>query len=131
MAKQTRDAESTEYVASRGEWLRKVAFLLCSDWHRADDLVQEAITKLHVHWHRAGRVENRDGYARWVLVNTFLAEQRSPWRRWTLRRESGVDAAEPRLDLDTSLDLREALGILSRFTLLGPDETNWTTAVIG
>ena len=42
-----------------------------------------------------------------------------------------MDAAEPRLDLDTSLDLREALGILSRFTLLGPDETNWTTAVIG
>jgi hypothetical protein len=26
-----------EYVSSRLPWLRKVAFLLCQDWHRADD----------------------------------------------------------------------------------------------
>ncbi len=31
MAKQTRDAEFTEYVAARAPWLRKVAYLLCGD----------------------------------------------------------------------------------------------------
>ncbi len=111
--KKTRDAEFTEYVASRGGWLRKVAYLLCADWHRADDLVQESITKLYANWHRAGRVENRDGYARTVLVNTFLAEQRSPWRR----RRAKADGAEAEVawvhsDLETSLDLRQALAAL-------------------
>jgi DNA-directed RNA polymerase specialized sigma24 family protein len=27
--------------------LRRVAYLLCQDWHRADDLVQVAITRLY------------------------------------------------------------------------------------
>ncbi|MFI6445351.1 SigE family RNA polymerase sigma factor [Kitasatospora sp. NPDC050543] len=116
MAKQTRDAEFTEYVSSRAGWLRKVAYLLCADWHRADDLVQESITKLYVNWPRAGRVENVDGYARKVLVNTFLAEQRSPWWRWAGRGRGGEDAtldvASLSVDLDASLDLRQALGTL-------------------
>jgi RNA polymerase sigma-70 factor (sigma-E family) len=112
MAKQTRDAEFTEYVASRGGWLRKVAYLLCSDWHRADDLVQESITKLYVNWHRAGRVENRDGYARTVLVNTFLAEQRAPWRRRLREAEVEVDPVSVPRDIDTALDLRDALAAL-------------------
>ncbi|GAA1501399.1 SigE family RNA polymerase sigma factor [Kitasatospora kazusensis] len=109
----SRDDEFTEYVASRGGWLRKVAYLLCSDWHRADDLVQESITKLYANWHRAGRVENRDGYARTVLVNTFLAEQRSPWlRRWARGAEIGAEPVWTQSDPDTSLDLRQALAAL-------------------
>jgi RNA polymerase sigma-70 factor (sigma-E family) len=121
MAKQTRDEEFTEYVASRSGWLRKVAYLLCGDWHRADDLVQETITKLYVNWARAGRMENRDGYARRVLVNTFLAEQRSPWWRRTVRTGTGPDPTAEgsapdttarHVDLDTALDLRRALAAL-------------------
>ncbi|MFJ3794419.1 SigE family RNA polymerase sigma factor [Kitasatospora sp. NPDC090091] len=112
MAKQARDTEFTKYVASRSGWLRKVAYLLCGDWHRADDLVQEAITKLYVNWARAGRVENLDGYARTVLVNTFLAEQRSPWWRRTSRSGSAPDAEAVAVDLDASLDLRQALAAL-------------------
>ncbi|WP_371497353.1 SigE family RNA polymerase sigma factor [Kitasatospora sp. NBC_00374] len=104
-----RDAEFTEYVASRGGWLRKVAYLLCADWHRADDLVQESITKLYAHWSRAGRVENRDGYARRVLVNTFLAEQRTAWWRRTSVGADGREVVLPAADLDASLDVRRAL----------------------
>ncbi|MER5642745.1 SigE family RNA polymerase sigma factor [Kitasatospora sp. NPDC002227] len=109
--KQSRDAEFAEYVASRSGWLRKVAFLLCSDWHRADDLVQETITKLYTNWHRAGQAANRDGYARTVLVNTFLAEQRSPWRRRTaaiaLEAVEGGVVVEP--DIAATMDLQQAL----------------------
>ncbi|MDH6136955.1 RNA polymerase sigma-70 factor (sigma-E family) [Kitasatospora sp. MAA4] len=116
MAKATRDAEFTEFVASRTGWLRKVAYLLCGDWHRADDLVQETITKLYTHWGRVSRADNVDGYARRVLVNTFLAEQRSPWGRLTLRRGGDVDldveAAVTHADLEASLDLRQALSAL-------------------
>ena len=52
--------------AERLPWLRRVAFLLCRDWHRADDLVQTTVTKLYANWGRVGRLENLDGYARKV-----------------------------------------------------------------
>ncbi|MFE7564088.1 SigE family RNA polymerase sigma factor [Kitasatospora sp. NPDC057500] len=114
MAKQTRDADFTAFVAARAPWLRKVAYLLCGDWHRADDLVQESVTKLYVRWGRMSKVDNLDGYVRTVLVNTFLAEQRSPWARWSARRR---DAALPERaavvpDPDVSVDLRAALSAL-------------------
>ena len=118
MAERKRDAEFVEYVSSRSAWLRKTAYLLCGDWHRADDLVQTSITKLYVNWGRAGGVENIDGYARTVLVNTFLAEQRAPWVRRVLLRTSDSDSdsdseeAARLPDLEASLDLREALAAL-------------------
>jgi hypothetical protein len=28
----------TAYVTAKAHWLRKIAYLLCQDWHRADDL---------------------------------------------------------------------------------------------
>ncbi|GAA4851473.1 SigE family RNA polymerase sigma factor [Kitasatospora terrestris] len=112
MAKQSRDAEFTAYVASRAGWLRKVAYLLSSDWHRADDLVQESITKLYTNWARAARAENLDGYARTVLVNTFLAEQRSSWRRRTRTSAQTPDGVTAGTDLDVSMDLRQALAAL-------------------
>ncbi|GAA1996482.1 SigE family RNA polymerase sigma factor [Catenulispora subtropica] len=124
MAKPDRDAEFTAFVSARQAWLRRVAYLLCGDWHRADDLVQSSITKLYTHWHRASRADNVDGYARRTLVNTYLAEQRAGWARWTIlhRFGAGSGAADPEpdpagavgldLDLDLDLDLREALGRL-------------------
>lgn len=107
-----RDAEFTEFVTARAPWLRRVAYLLCGDWHRADDLVQVAITKLYANWHRASRAVNIDGYARSTLVNTFLAEQRSPWRRRVVLRATEDGAAAPQADLDAVLDLRAALAAL-------------------
>jgi RNA polymerase sigma-70 factor (sigma-E family) len=112
MAKPDRDADFTEYVSARSSWLRRVAYLLCGDWHRADDLVQTAITKLYAHWGRASRAENLDGYARRTLVNTYLAEQRSGWAKWTILHRGGSGGEERALfdvDTDLSLDLKAAL----------------------
>jgi len=73
------DTEYVEYVTARHAWLRRVAFLLCQDWHSADDLVQVAFTRLFTYWHRAQRVDNLDGYVRTILVRAFLGERRSSW----------------------------------------------------
>ena len=54
------EAEYTEYVRGRIPALRRMAFLLCGDEHRADDLVQTAITKLYVHWARVRAMEHPD-----------------------------------------------------------------------
>lgn len=119
MGEPRREAEFTEYARARAPWLRKVAYLLCGDWHRADDLVQASMLKLYTGWHRAGQVENVDGYARRTLINTFLAEQRGPWWQRVINHDREPDPevlADPRsataLDLDAALDLRAALTAL-------------------
>jgi len=109
MTQNGRDAAFTEYVTAAGPWLRKVAYLLCRDWHRADDLVQISITRLYVHWHRASRVENVDGYARAILVNAYLAEQRSPWWKRVVVHRDPIESEVLDFDADTSMDLRNAL----------------------
>jgi RNA polymerase sigma-70 factor (sigma-E family) len=109
MAKPSRDAEFTDYVTARSPWLRRVAYLLCGDWHRADDLVQTCITKLYVNWSKASHVDNLDGYARRVLVNTYLAEQRVGWSRFTTLHHAEPDSLTADVDVDASLDLRSAL----------------------
>lgn len=106
------DAEFTDYVSAKARWLRQVAYLLCGDWHRADDLVQTAITKLYTNWFRARRADNLDGYTRTTLVNTYLAEQRTRWWRSVVVREPDDTAAAPAPDLDGRIDLRAALAAL-------------------
>lgn len=75
------EQEFAEYVAGRGRLLCKTAYLLCGDWHRAEDLAQIALTKLYLVWRRISQVDNVDAYARRTLVNTYLDEARRPWRR--------------------------------------------------
>jgi RNA polymerase sigma-70 factor (sigma-E family) len=124
MNQATMKAQFTEYATGRQAWLRRVAYLLCQDWHRADDLVQTSLTKLYLNWRRIDETANPDAYARMVLVNTFLAEQRSPWwKRVVLHREADgaaevEQAAFERAggqagpDLEGAADLRRALPLL-------------------
>jgi DNA-directed RNA polymerase specialized sigma24 family protein len=77
----SRDAEFTDFVAAREASLRRLAVLLCQDWHRADDRVQAAITKLYVHWPKARAADSTDAYVRAVVVREFLEERPSSWTR--------------------------------------------------
>jgi RNA polymerase sigma-70 factor (sigma-E family) len=71
-----RERGFTEYFASRSGALRGTAYLLCGDWHRAEDLVQNTFVKLYRSWHRIAAREAMDAYARRVLVRTYLDERR-------------------------------------------------------
>lgn len=70
-----------EYVGGRLDQLRRTAYLLCGDWHTADDLVSTALVKLFKHWSRVSAMDNIDAYARRVLLRAWLDERRRPWRR--------------------------------------------------
>ena len=48
-----------DYVSARLEPLRRTAYLLCGDWHTADDLVSAALVKLLRHWSRVSVMDNR------------------------------------------------------------------------
>jgi RNA polymerase sigma-70 factor (sigma-E family) len=104
-----RDDDFTAYVQARLAWLRRVAYLLCQDWQRADDLVQTAVTSLYVHWRRARTMESIDGYARTILVRAFLSERRGGWARRVTLMTQLPDAPEPVPDAADALDVRAAL----------------------
>ncbi|HYN94285.1 MAG TPA: SigE family RNA polymerase sigma factor [Pilimelia sp.] len=78
---QAEEDEYREFVVARMEPLRRTAYLLCRDWHAADDLVSITIGKLYRHWRRVRAVDNVEAYVRGVLTNTWLDELRRPWRR--------------------------------------------------
>jgi RNA polymerase sigma-70 factor (sigma-E family) len=70
-----------EYVAARMEVMRRTAYLLCRDWHTADDLVSITISKLYRHWAKIGQQVGLDAYVRKALLRTWLDEKRRPFRR--------------------------------------------------
>jgi RNA polymerase sigma-70 factor (sigma-E family) len=107
-----RDAEFTGYVQARLTWLRRIAYLLCQDWDRADDLVQAAVTRLYVRWGQARSARQMDGYVRAILVREFLAERRSGWARRVTLAPQVPDSPGHAQDHDAALDLRAALSLL-------------------
>jgi RNA polymerase sigma-70 factor (sigma-E family) len=70
-----------EYVTARLDQLRRTAYLLCGDWHTADDLVSTALVRLLRHWRRVSKMDSPDAYVRRVLLRVWLDERRRPWRR--------------------------------------------------
>ncbi|MET9628206.1 SigE family RNA polymerase sigma factor [Lentzea sp. NPDC006480] len=104
-----RDREFGEFVDARALVMRRTAYLLCGDWHRAEDIVQNALIKLYVAWSRVRR-DSVDAYARKVLVRTAIDEGRRGW----FQRERTVDVLpEPAVTDDSAdFDLRLALDAL-------------------
>lgn len=95
------DGGFVAWATARRDALRRTAFLLCGDWHRADDLVQETLVRLHRRWPSVA-IEGADAYARKILTNVATDERRRPWRReistdqlpdrsFTPREQSGLD----------------------------------------
>ena len=106
------DEEFTQYVTARMGAMRRVAYLLCQDWQRADDLVQAAITRLYVRWDRVRGMEHTGAYARTILVREYLSEQRSGWARRVSLDVPVPDTAGRMPDTETTLDMRAALAAL-------------------
>lgn len=70
-----------EYFSARRDAVRRTAFLLCGDWHRADDLAQTAFVALHRHWRKVRDPQALDAYVRRTVVRAVIDESRRPWRR--------------------------------------------------
>lgn len=69
------------YVTARRAKLFRTACLLCGDPHRAEDVVQDTLSRLYVNWSRVSRADNVEGYVRRILVNSHYSDRRRPWRR--------------------------------------------------
>jgi len=52
-----RDEAFREFVLGQAGSLRRLAYALTGDWHRADDRVQGALERAYVHWHRVAAAD--------------------------------------------------------------------------
>lgn len=101
-----------EYAAARRGNLRRTAYLLCGDWYLADDLVQDALARLFVHWRRIRGKGEVDPYVRRMLINGYLATHRRSWRREVSTADLPDSPAIDRPDDGTRDLLRRALADL-------------------
>lgn len=72
----TPDEEFVEFAAAASARLRRTAFLLCGDWHTAEDLAQATLARLFVSWRRISRRDAAHSYALRTLTNLYLADRR-------------------------------------------------------
>ncbi len=70
------EGEFIAFAEAEAARLRRTAFLLCGDWHTAEDLAQTTLAKVFVAWRRINRQDAVHAYATRTLVNTYLAEGR-------------------------------------------------------
>jgi RNA polymerase sigma-70 factor (sigma-E family) len=68
--------EFIEFATSASPRLRRTAFLLCGDWHTAEDLAQTTLAKMFVSWRRVRHADAAYSYATHTLVNSYLASRR-------------------------------------------------------
>ncbi len=66
-----------ELMSSSGDRLLRLAYQLCHDRAAAEDLVQEALTRVYGSWLRhPPRIEHAEAYVRRAIVNEFLRKRR-------------------------------------------------------
>jgi RNA polymerase sigma-70 factor (sigma-E family) len=95
-----------DFVQVNGDSLVRLSFLLCGDHGKAEDAVQEALTRVYLRW---GRLDDPLPYARRSVVN----QTRDQWRTISRRAErersvAGRPASGPAL-LDDVIAERDRL----------------------
>ncbi|SES27478.1 SigE family RNA polymerase sigma factor [Actinokineospora terrae] len=95
---QREEQEFAEYFTARRDAVRRTAYLLCGDWHRADDLTQTAFVALHRRWRKIRDRGALDAYVRRSVLRAMIDETRRTWRR-----ERHVDAVPEQATTDTDV----------------------------
>ncbi|TWJ11447.1 RNA polymerase sigma-70 factor (sigma-E family) [Stackebrandtia albiflava] len=115
------ETEYCEFVAANLIPLRRFAYLVCGDWHRAEDAVQTVLTKLYVDWHRTVR-RDPQAYVRRMVVNALHDVHRRSWFRRERPAETlpdtAYDRAEATEDRLVLLDALAKLPVRRRATLV-------------
>ena len=121
MRSEQRDREYVEFVAARQAHLRRIAYAVCGDWHRAEDLLQTALTKLYVAWPRLRRDGREEAYVRQIIVRADIDEHRRPWRRESAGLDGHDEAVREGLPVEERsalFDALQALPVMQRKTVL-------------
>jgi RNA polymerase sigma-70 factor (sigma-E family) len=101
------EARFSEFVAARQQALLRTAYLLTSDLHSAEDLVQISLAKAYLAWDRMRDPRAVEAYVRKIMVN----EHTSWWRRAWRRNERSTDTLpeSPATDDPAGFESRDAM----------------------
>lgn len=102
-----------DYVTARMDSLRRWAYLVCHDWHAADDLVAVTLGKLYRSWARAQTTDALDAYVRTIMLRAWLDEKRRPWHREHPTGTVPDSAAEAEPDVLNRMSLLQLLAELT------------------
>ena len=111
-----RDEEYVGFAESALPRLRRTAYLLCGDWHRAEDAAQEALIRLYVAWPRVQRREGLMPYAHRTLVRILVDQSRRPWRR----EMASVEGIEPEAARDAFGQVNTRLVLVAALQKVSP-----------
>lgn len=70
-----------DFVAARQQALLRFAYLLTSDHHTAEDLVQTALAKTYLSWSKLRDRGALDSYVRRIIINENISLWRRAWKR--------------------------------------------------
>src|ERR1700677_4303159 len=104
-----RDEEFGEFMRDRASPLHQSAYLLCGDWHLADDLVQDTLVKAYQHWPRVRQADSPDAYVRRSLRTEVPGRGR---RREGAARGARFAEGEEPVAPDTTDELDRRAGLL-------------------
>ncbi|WP_312855767.1 SigE family RNA polymerase sigma factor [Nocardioides stalactiti] len=92
--------------------LLRTALLLTGDHHRAEDLVQDALTKVALRWRRLAD-GNPDAYARQIIVRDNISGWRKRRRELVVAEPADRGTPDPASGVDRRLLLDAALAALT------------------
>jgi RNA polymerase sigma-70 factor (sigma-E family) len=107
------DPEFTEFVIGGYRRLLHFAYLLCGDWHRAEDAVQTTFIRMYAAWPRLRNGAGVEAYARKTVLSAVRDDARRPWRR-----ERPTDRLPDRYVQDRASQVDERLLLISALQAL-------------
>ncbi|ROO62150.1 RNA polymerase sigma-70 factor (sigma-E family) [Micromonospora sp. Llam0] len=99
------DEAFTAFVVDAAPRLRRVAYLMCRDWHLAQDLTQITFTRMYASWNRIWPTANLDAYSRRVLINAVSDAMTRRSRTEVVLAEPPEPAARPAAGGSTELQV--------------------------
>lgn len=106
------DEEFTAFVAAASPRLRRTAYLMCHDWHLAQDLTQITLAKMYASWGRLWRTANLEAYSRRVLMNAVFDQRKRRSDSEVVLADLPEPAGPAQNGTDLQLTLMDALATL-------------------
>ena len=104
-----------EFADARLGALLRYAVMLTGDPHQAQDLVQETMVRVQLHWRRVARSDVPERYVRRMLTNQFIDWRRGSWALRVLLRGEVDDSVPATADhAQSTVDRDQIRSWLSR-----------------
>lgn len=109
------EAEFVDFAHGMVVPLQRTAYLMCGDWHRAEDAAQDALVRVYTAWPRLKHRGGLRSYAHKALVSVVLDQGKRPWRR-----EQSGELADHAVSRDAAQTVDDRLLVVDALAMLPP-----------